>query len=144
MFMFGKHVINAGLLLTLCLTISQAQAIETCKQKAEAIEKKLDMAKKFNNTHQVAGLQQALSSTRLNCNDDDQKKKLMQDIQRTEQKQHYKQQEVQSLQQRLTEAEQDKDGGKVEKYKAKIAKKQQDLSELTTKLSQLKSRAGIE
>ncbi len=141
--MCRTSLMAAGLLFGFSLTVNQVHAVETCKQKAESIEKKIEIAKKFNNTHEVAGLEQALSSARIHCNDEDLKKELMQDIQRVEKKRQHKQQEIDKLQQRLSDAELNKNSGKIEKYKAKIAKKQQDLSQVQAKLSHLKSLADI-
>lgn len=68
-----------------------------CKAKISSIQTQLEVAKKFNNTNEIAGLQSALARTQANCTDAGL-------IQQAERKVRDKEQDVAKAQDKLTEA----------------------------------------
>lgn len=91
-----------------------------CALKVQNIQTQIDYAKKYGNTHKVAGLERALANTKQYCNDSSLRKDLNSDIAK-------KQRKVNERLEELKEAQVKGDADKVAKKQKKLAKAQDEL-----------------
>lgn len=117
--------ILAGLLYSLMVSGVMANGYEGCEYKRQNLERQIDYAQAHNNTHRVAGLQEALRQVNEHCTDNQLRK-------RKENKVADKQRKVAE---RLQELEQARETGE----RKKIAKKQKRLDEALAELDEARS-----
>ncbi|WMU73258.1 DUF1090 family protein [Enterobacter bugandensis] len=87
-------------------TITEAVAKnQSCEQRKEAIQRQMSYAKKYNNAHELAGLERALSEVKRNCRDPSWRYSDEDDIQQKERK-------VKELRKKLERAEADLDNAR--------------------------------
>lgn len=91
-----------------------------CALKAQNIQKEIDYAKSYGNSHKLAGLETALANTKQHCTDVSLREELNSDI---EKKQH----KVNERMDELKEAQAKGDADKVAKKQKKLAKAQDEL-----------------
>ncbi|HCL5310903.1 TPA: DUF1090 domain-containing protein [Salmonella enterica] len=115
----------AGLLSSFMVSDVFAGGHEECEYKRQHLERQIDYARAHNNTHRVAGLQEALREINVNCTDNgllEKKKNRVAEKQR-------------KVTERLQELEQARETGE----RKKIAKKQKRLDEALAELNEARS-----
>ncbi|EBP0140294.1 DUF1090 domain-containing protein [Salmonella enterica] len=114
--------ILAGLLYSFMVSGVMANGYEGCEYKRQHLERQIDYARAHNNTHRVAGLQEALRQVNEHCTDN-------QLLKRKENKVADKQRKVAERQRELEQA-------RVSGKREKIANKQAKLDEAREELAQ--------
>lgn len=101
-----KKALCLTLVLAATCTIADAVAkTQSCEQRKEAIQRQMSYAKKYNNAHELAGLERALSEVKRNCRDPSWKYSDEDDIRQKERK-------VKELRKKLERAEADLDNAR--------------------------------
>ncbi|QBH96360.1 DUF1090 domain-containing protein [Limnobaculum zhutongyuii] len=129
------------LVLPLTLTLgvgfaSMASAAgNDCNAKRVTIENQITIAQQHGNTHELAGLQKALSELNAHCTNSGLVEKAQKKVSKLEKKIREKQADVQELQADLTEAQSRGKTDKIAKYERKIAEKNADIKDITNELN---------
>lgn len=104
-----------------------AEGLTGCAAKQHEVEQQIEQAKKYNNTHRVAGLEKALQEIKDGCNDDTLKAQREQDIAEKKAK-------VAERKQELQEAQADGRSDKVAKKQKKLDEALEELKEAEAEL----------
>lgn len=127
-----KHIyrVTAAVFFTV-LMATPSLAQENCKRKEAVLERKLAIAKSHGNTHQVAGLEEALARVRLYCSDESL-------LGKAEMKVEEKREKVFEREADLQEARQKGDAKKISKREKKLTEAREELAEAERKRDALK------
>ena len=118
-------------LLPFTFTAAHADSSLTgCAAKKQEIETQLSYARQHSNTHQIAGLEKALSEVNANCSDSGL-------LQQRQEKVAEKKAKVQEREQELAKAQAEgRSASKIEKRQQKLAEARQELQEAEQTLQQ--------
>ena len=100
-----------------------------CATKIRAIETQIEMAKQYGTTFRIAGLQDALASTKANCTDAGQAEHAERKVREAERDVQKAQLEVSEAEDKLREARSDGKTKKIRKAERNLADKQRRLRE---------------
>ncbi|EAA2983817.1 DUF1090 domain-containing protein [Salmonella enterica subsp. diarizonae] len=102
-----------------------ANGYEGCEYKRQNLERQIDYAQAHNNTHRVAGLQEALSQVNEHCSDNQLRKR--------------KENKVADKQRKVAERQRELEQARETGERKKIAKKQKRLDEALAELDEARS-----
>lgn len=114
--------ILTGLLYSLMVSGVMANGYERCEYKRQNLERQIDYAQAHNNTHRVAGLQEALRQVNEHCTDNQLRKR--------------KENKVADKQRKVAERQRELEQARVSGKREKIANKQAKLDEAREELAQ--------
>ncbi|WP_326469266.1 DUF1090 domain-containing protein [Enterobacter wuhouensis] len=122
--------ILTSMLILSPLEIVYAEKITTgCEAKRQNIERQLDYAQTYGNTHRVAGLQTALSKNSAYCTDAGLRAKQESDVRKKERK-------IEKRRQELAEARANGREDKIRNKERKLKKAQDELAEAKSIVNQ--------
>ncbi len=98
-----------------------------CATKIRAIETQIEMAKQYGNTHRIAGLQEALASTKANCTNAGQAGHAERKVREAERDVQKAQLEVQEAEDKLRESRSKGESKRIAKAQKRLAEKQDKL-----------------
>ena len=114
-----KFIFVGSILCATTFTYAET-ANNGCALKVQNIQKEIDYAKSYGNTHKVAGLETALANTKKYCTDTSLRKDLSSDIAK-------KQRKVDERIKDLKEAQLKGDADKIAKKQKKLTKAEEEL-----------------
>lgn len=117
--------ILAGLLYSLMVSGVMANGYEGCEYKRQNLERQIDYAQAHNNTHRVAGLQEALRQVNEHCTDNQLRKR--------------KENKVADKQRKVAERQRELEQARETGERKKISKKQKRLDEALAELDEARS-----